>query len=364
MQNKKVLVAMSGGVDSSVAAALLLEEGYEVIGATMQIWPDDTPLPATETGCCSLSAVEDARRVAQKLDIPYYVLNFKSLFEEKVIDYFVDEYMGGRTPNPCIACNKFLKFDALLQKAHMLDLDFIATGHYANIAFDPSRNRYIMSKAKDINKDQTYVLYGLTQEQLSQTLLPLGPYTKPEIREMARKYGFRVADKPESQEICFIPDNNYRNFIKDKVGKKIKPGPFVDTEGNVIGQHKGIPFYTIGQRKGLGIALGYPVYVIEIKPETNTVVLGKLEELGGQALLAAEVNFILFEELKEPMEVTAKIRYNAEEVKAQIKPSSLGKNYVEIIFKEPQNAITPGQAVVFYQGEMVVGGGTIIKRLD
>ncbi|MDS1030021.1 tRNA 2-thiouridine(34) synthase MnmA [Bacillota bacterium LX-D] len=363
MQKKrKVLMAMSGGVDSSVAAALLLRAGYEVVGVTMQLWTSDEQAISSETACCSLSAVEDARRVAQKLGIPYYVLNFKGLFQEKVIDYFIDEYLLGKTPNPCIACNKYVKFDALLTKARALELDYVATGHYAKVFFDESKQRYMIAKAKDKNKDQTYVLYNLTQDQLQHTLMPLGNYTKPEIRQIAAELGFSVANKPESQEICFVSDNNYRRFIKENSAEEIKPGFFYDTKGNVLGQHQGIPFYTIGQRKGLGIALGYPVYVIDIVPEKNAIILGKLEELEGNRLISENNNFILFDQLRDTMQVTAKVRYKAEEVKATISPGE-NEGQVEVILHEPQFAITPGQAVVFYNNELVVGGGTIKKKL-
>lgn len=352
---------MSGGVDSSVAAALLLKQGYDVVGITMQIWPDDAPTPPDETACCSLSAVEDARRVAQKLGIPYYVLNFKELFRDKVIDYFVCEYLQGRTPNPCVACNRYIKFEALLQKAQGLGMDYVATGHYAKIYYDSKRQRYVMAKAKDRNKDQTYFLYNFTQEQLEKTLMPLGEYTKPEIRKLAAEFGFRVANKPESQEICFITDNDYRRFISEYVTEEIKPGPFIDIKGNVLGQHRGIPYYTVGQRKGLGIALGYPVYVLDILPEENAIVLGTKEELAGQRFLAKENNFILFKELTEPAEVMVKIRYKSEEVPATIYPQK-EPGSVEVVLHQPQHAITPGQAVVYYQGDLVVGGGIIEKR--
>jgi tRNA-specific 2-thiouridylase len=357
-ETKTVLVAMSGGVDSSVTAALLKEQGYNLIGVTMQIWPEDQPDPEGSGGCCSLSAVEDARRVANSLGIPYYVMNFRELFRDKVINYFIDEYLSGKTPNPCIACNQYVKFAALMNKAIALGADFVATGHYAQVLFDQERERFLLKKAVDTNKDQTYVLYNFTQEQLSRIMLPLGTYTKPQIREIARKLGLTVvAEKPESQEICFVPDNNYRRFLKEKVGKEIKPGPFFDKEGKIIGTHQGIPYYTIGQRKGLGLALGKPAYVIDIIPEKNGVVIGDQEDLMNKRLTAAHNNFILIDKLEEPMEVTAKIRYKAEEAPAVITP--IGENRVKVEFLKPEKAITPGQAVVYYQGDYVVGGGVI-----
>jgi len=357
-EKKTVLVAMSGGVDSSVTAALLKEQGYNLIGVTMQIWPADQPDPEGSGGCCSLSAVEDARRVANTLDIPYYVMNFRDLFQDKVINYFIDEYLGGKTPNPCIACNQYVKFEALLHKAVALGADYVATGHYARVTYDEKRGRFLLKKAVDTNKDQTYVLYNFTQEQLARMMLPLGTYTKPEIREMAKKLGLSVvAEKPESQEICFVVDNDYRRFLKEKAGREIKPGPFLDKEGNVIGTHQGIPYYTIGQRKGLGLALGKPVYVIDIIPEKNGVVIGDQEDLLKKTLISSHNNFILIEELEKPMEVTAKIRYKAEEAPAVITP--IGDRRVKVEFLKPEKAITPGQAVVYYQGEDVVGGGVI-----
>ncbi len=270
---------MSGGVDSSVAAWLLKEQGYDVIGVTMQIWQDeDTLVQEAEGGCCGLSAVDDARRVAMDLGIPYYVMNFKNEFRTQVMDYFAAEYMAGRTPNPCIACNRYVKWESLLRRSLSIGADYIATGHYARIEQLPN-GRYAIKKSVTAAKDQTYALYNLTQEQLSHTLMPVGNYHKDEIRDMAQKLGLPVASKPDSQEICFIPDHDYASFIEEYTGKTMEPGNFVDLDGNVLGRHKGISHYTVGQRKGLNLAMGYPVFVVAIRPETNEVVLGNGQDV-------------------------------------------------------------------------------------
>lgn len=349
---------MSGGVDSSVAAALLLEQGYDVIGVTMKIWPDSLgEEKIVEGGCCSLSAVDDARRVANHLGIPYYVMNFQDIFEEKVIDYFVEEYQKGRTPNPCIACNRYVKFDALLKKAVAMGVDYVATGHYARVVYDHASGRYLIKKSATATKDQTYALYNLTQEQLKHILMPLGDYTKEETRRLASKLGLTVASKPDSQEICFVEDNNYARFIKERTGQEPVPGNFVDLEGNILGRHKGIIHYTVGQRKGLGIAFGKPMYVLAIDAENNNVVLGESGQEFSSELIASEPNFVSIEKLTGDMKVTVKIRYSAREAEAIISPYE--DNKVKVVFKTPQRAITPGQAVVFYDGDVLVGGGTI-----
>jgi len=359
---KKVIVAMSGGVDSSVAAALLLEKGYDVIGVTMQIWADmPEERKRTEGGCCSLSAVDDARRVAEKLGIPYYVMNFKEDFQKYVVDYFKDEYLKGRTPNPCIACNKYLKFGMLLDKASAMGIDYVATGHYARIVYDDKIGRYLLKKSVTELKDQTYALYNLNQNQLSRTLMPVGDYTKDEIRALASKLGLYVANKPDSQEICFIEDNDYGKYISENTDKEIKPGFFVDIKGNILGKHKGIIHYTVGQRKGLGIALGKPMYVVEIKPEENIVVLGDESEVFSSGLIAGDINMIYIEKLENEMKVKAKIRYSAKESSATIYPE--GDNKVKVVFDTPQRAVTPGQSVVFYLDDVVVGGGVIEKAI-
>ena len=354
---KKVAVGMSGGVDSSVAAYLLKEQGYDVIGVTMQIWQDEDPLAQAENGgCCGLSAVDDARRVADRLGIPYYVLNFKREFKENVIDYFMDEYMHARTPNPCIACNRYVKWEALLNRARELGCDYIATGHYARVV-QLDNGRYALKKSATDRKDQTYALYNLTQEQLAHTLMPVGEYEKEQIREIAAKIGLLIANKPDSQEICFIPDNDYAGYIERESGKTFPKGNFVDLEGNILGTHKGIIHYTIGQRKGLGLSMGRPVFVVDIRPETNEVVIGSNLDTFHDSLYAGKVNLMSVDALEGEREVTAKIRYSHKGAPCRIK--MVDEDTVLCKFEEPVRAITPGQAVVFYDGDIVLGGAVI-----
>lgn len=381
---EKVVVGMSGGVDSSVAAYLLKKQGYEVIGVTMQIWQDEDVCTIEENGgCCGLSAVEDARRVASVLDIPYYVMNFKQEFRENVIDYFVGEYLQARTPNPCIACNRYVKWESLLKRSMDIGADYIATGHYSSIAKLPN-GRFAIKKSITLAKDQTYALYNLTQEQLSHTLMPVGSYTKDEIREIALEQKIPVANKPDSQEICFVSDNDYAGFIEnylkenennrdkglkyndklyDNGGKQkfngLKPGNYINTAGEVIGRHNGMVHYTVGQRKGLNLPMGHPVFVLELKPETNEVVIGNADEVFSDRLYANNLNFMAIEDLEGEMVVDAKIRYSHKGARCTIKRISEDK--VLCIFDEPQRAITPGQAIVFYEGDYVVGGGTIMR---
>lgn len=360
MEKKRVVVGMSGGVDSSVAAWLLKEQGYDVIGVTMQIWQDEEEkLQEENGGCCGLTAVDDARRVAASLDIPYYVMNFKREFKENVIDYFVDEYIGGRTPNPCIACNRFVKWESLLKRSMDIGADYIATGHYARVEQLPN-GRYAVRTSATARKDQTYALYNLTQEQLKRTLMPVGGYTKEEIREMAAKMNLPVAHKPDSQDICFVPDGDYASFIEKTADQTFPQGNFVLADGTIVGRHNGIIHYTVGQRKGLGVAMGYPVFVLAIRPETNEVVLGKAEESLSRYVRADRINFMSVEDLKEPKKVWAKIRYNHKGAWCTVERT--GEDEILCTFDEPLRAAAPGQAVVLYDGEYVLGGGTIINN--
>ena len=360
MEKKRVVVGMSGGVDSSVAAWLLKEQGYDVIGVTMQIWQDEEEkLQEENGGCCGLTAVDDARRVAASLYIPYYVMNFKREFKENVIDYFVDEYIGGRTPNPCIACNRFVKWESLLKRSMDIGADYIATGHYARVEQLPN-GRYAVRTSATGRKDQTYALYNLTQEQLKRTLMPVGGYTKEEIREMAAKMNLPVAHKPDSQDICFVPDGDYASFIEKTADQTFPQGNFVLADGTIVGRHNGIIHYTVGQRKGLGVAMGYPVFVLAIRPETNEVVLGKAEESLSRYVRADRINFMSVEDLKEPKKVWAKIRYNHKGAWCTVERT--GEDEILCTFDEPLRAAAPGQAVVLYDGEYVLGGGTIINN--
>jgi len=359
----RVVVAMSGGVDSSVAAALMQEQGHQVIGITMQVQPNDGPAGEEERfgGCCGVSAVADARRVAHRLGIPHYVANFRDIFARTVIADFCREYSLGRTPNPCIRCNRFVKLGALLSRARELGADAVATGHYARVEQDIGSSRYLLKRGADRTKDQTYVLYVLTQEQLGHTLFPLCGLTEQRVREIAAGLGLPVAGKPESQEICFIQDNDYARFVAQRVGGAAEPGPIVDREGNTLGKHRGIAAYTVGQRKGVGISAREPLYVTAIDRETNTITVGGKDGVYATGLTASGLNWIAVAKPEGTLPVRAKIRYRHEETQADVTPS--GEDEVRVRFGQPQMAITPGQAIVFYDDDIVVGGGTIDRVL-
>jgi tRNA-specific 2-thiouridylase len=351
---KKAIIAMSGGVDSSVAAYFMVKEGFECIGATMKLYDNEDIGISSEKTCCSLSDIEDARSVARRLGMPYYVFNFKDEFEEKVIDKFIKTYELGSTPNPCIDCNRFLKFEKLMQRMEELGYDYVVTGHYADI--EEKDGMFYLKKGKDLSKDQSYVLYSLTQYQLSHTIFPLGRFSKNEIREIAEREGFLNAKKRESQDICFVPDGDYAAFIEKHTGKKYDKGNFVDINGNILGQHSGIIRYTIGQRKGLGIAAGKPVYVCKKDINNNLVILGDNEDLFSSYLEAENFNWI-YDKPQVKIKCKAKTRYNMTEQSCTVWTD--GKK-VCVEFDSPQRAVTAGQAVVLYDGDYVIGGGTII----
>lgn len=358
MQQKKALIGMSGGVDSSVAAYLTLQEGFDCIGATMRLYsPPEEEL--SENRCCSLDDVEDARSVARRLGIPFYAFNFKEVFSEKVMDKFVRCYEAGLTPNPCIDCNRHLKFDRLLRRAQELGCEYVVTGHYAQIRQDPETGRFLLYKAADTAKDQTYFLACLSQHQLSHIRFPLGGLTKAEVRQIAEANGFINARKRDSQDICFVPDGDYAAFMRRYTGKNYPEGNYLDLSGKVVGTHRGAVCYTLGQRKGLGIALGTPVYVCGKDMAANTVTVGPNEALFSKALIAGDWNWYPFPALTTPLEVTAKIRHSQFEQAATVYPLDNGR--AKVVFDQPQRAITPGQAVVLYRGDLVVGGGTILS---
>jgi tRNA-specific 2-thiouridylase len=354
-KTKRVVVAMSGGVDSSVTAALLKEEGHEVIGISMQVWDHSRFSGESFGSCCSLDDIHDARRVAEQLDIPFYVVNFEEEFQQLVIDDFVAEYFRGRTPNPCVRCNQRVKFELLLRKAGELGADFLATGHYARIERDDSGLCRLLTGV-DRGKDQSYFLFTLTQQQLSRTLFPLGGMTKPEVRRLAARFALRVAEKGESQEICFIPDNDYVRFLEEERAPGLLSGTIVDSRGKVLGTHDGTYRYTVGQRKGLGIAHPQPLYVLRVDAERREVVVGERDELESAGLTAGNINWIVSPPTA-PFEATCKIRYRHQPVPCRVEP--LPEHRAEVRFLEREKSVTPGQAVVFYDGDIVLGGGWI-----
>lgn len=355
--NKRVICAMSGGVDSSVAAKLLADSGFDVMGVTMKLFDDDgVVLEEGSRTCCSLEDVEDARSVAFRLGIPYHVFNYRDGFGTYVVDKFCNSYLEGRTPNPCIDCNRYLKFGALQQRREELGFDYVATGHYARRAYDPSTGRYLLKKGLDPKKDQSYVLYHLTQGQLAHMLFPVGELSKPEVREVARSAGLSNAEKLESQDICFVPDGDYAGFIERHTGQSFEPGPIVDESGKVLGTHAGLPCYTIGQRKGLGVAVGEPLFVLSKDAETNTITVGTAASAGFTRVFAEDINLISVETIEGQMRVQAKVNYRAmpKDATAYLQGSTL-----VVEFDEPIRAVAPGQAIVLYQDDVVVGGGTI-----
>ncbi len=359
MIGKKAIVAMSGGVDSSVAALILKQQGFNLIGATMKLFDNEDVGVCAKNTCCSLKDIDDARNIAYGLNIPYYVFNFSHKFKAAVIDKFIHAYENGLTPNPCIDCNRYLKFDKLLQRAKELNFDYVATGHYAQVEYNQKSGRWILKKATDPHKDQSYVLYSLTQDQLSHTLFPLGKMNKNEVRAIAKSNNFNNAKKHDSQDICFIKNGKYSDFIKSHTNKNYPPGNFVDVDGKLLGSHKGIIHYTIGQRKGLGLSFPRPMYVLKIDPQSNQITLAPNEKTYTKTLIARDINLISKENLYIKTKIKAKVRYNQQEQWAVA--VQLNSNQIKVEFEKPQRAITKGQAVVLYDEDVVVGGGTICE---